>query len=157
MSTIFNIFKIFKPYPTRYYENTLALEINVGMTNRDADFEPCFKVDNVKLPPGGHFGVSAATGALAGTVPPNTGPPNTGPPNTGPPNTAPPNTAPPNTAPPNTAPSNTAPPNTAPPNTAPPNTTSLLIQHLCHICMFALSARSPAVSRPPDWLDSDHV
>ena len=29
--------------------------------------------------------------------------------------------------------------------------------HLCHLCMFALSARSPAVSRPPDWLDSSRI
>eukprot|EP00116_Pleurobrachia_bachei_P004807 sb/3465069/ len=49
----------------QYYNKVLALSINPGITTRDSDFEECFKVQNVKLPPGGFFGVSAATGALA--------------------------------------------------------------------------------------------
>ena len=38
-----------------------------GMSNNDRDFEMCFRVDNVVLPKTGYFGVSAATGGLAGT------------------------------------------------------------------------------------------
>ena len=37
-----------------------------GMSNNDKDFEMCFRVDNVILPKTGYFGVSAATGGLAG-------------------------------------------------------------------------------------------
>lgn len=36
-----------------------------GMTNNEADFEMCFRSENVILPPNGYFGVSAATGGLA--------------------------------------------------------------------------------------------
>ena len=32
------------------------------MTNSEQDYEMCFRVDNVGLPKGGYFGVSAATG-----------------------------------------------------------------------------------------------
>ncbi len=38
-----------------------------GMSNNERDFEMCFRVDNVILPKTGYFGVSAATGGLAGT------------------------------------------------------------------------------------------
>ena len=50
----------------RYYQQVLTLEINPGITTRESDFETCFRRENVKLAPGGYFGVSAATGALAG-------------------------------------------------------------------------------------------
>ncbi len=36
------------------------------MTNNKDDFELCLRVENVQLPTEGHFGVSAATGGLAG-------------------------------------------------------------------------------------------
>ena len=49
----------------RYYQQVLTLEMNPGITTRASDFEECFRVENVKLSPGGYFGVSAATGALA--------------------------------------------------------------------------------------------
>lgn len=39
-----------------------------GNTNNDKDFEICFRTENVHLPKAGYFGVSAATGGLAGTV-----------------------------------------------------------------------------------------
>ena len=42
------------------------MEINPGITTRESDFETCFRKENVKLAPGGFFGISAATGALAG-------------------------------------------------------------------------------------------
>ncbi|KAI8441716.1 hypothetical protein MSG28_015246 [Choristoneura fumiferana] len=35
------------------------------MTNNEADYELCFRAENVVLPRGGHFGLSAATGGLA--------------------------------------------------------------------------------------------
>ncbi|KRT85772.1 hypothetical protein AMK59_761, partial [Oryctes borbonicus] len=58
-----------KPFPTRakieYYNNVLTLLFNNGMTNNDKDFDICFRVENVALPKGGYFGLSAATGGLA--------------------------------------------------------------------------------------------
>jgi len=58
-----------RPHPTqvrlRYYQQVLTLEVNPGITTREADFETCFRKENVKLAPGGFFGVTAATGALA--------------------------------------------------------------------------------------------
>ncbi|RVE49737.1 hypothetical protein evm_005607, partial [Chilo suppressalis] len=58
-----------KPFPTRarveYYMNTLTVYFHNGMTNNDADYELCFRSENVVLPRGGLFGVSAATGGLA--------------------------------------------------------------------------------------------
>lgn len=36
------------------------------MSNNEQDYEMCFRVDNVVLPKHGYFGVSAATGGLAG-------------------------------------------------------------------------------------------
>jgi len=35
------------------------------MSNNENDFELCLRVENVHLPPRGHFGLSAATGGLA--------------------------------------------------------------------------------------------
>ncbi len=37
-----------------------------GMSNNEQDYEMCMRVDNLVLPIHGHFGVSAATGGLAG-------------------------------------------------------------------------------------------
>ncbi|XP_053982255.1 protein ERGIC-53 [Hylaeus volcanicus] len=58
-----------KPFATRakieYYQNTLTLLFHNGMTNNEQDYEMCFRVENVVLPRGGYFGVSAATGGLA--------------------------------------------------------------------------------------------
>ena len=42
--------------------------MNPGITTRESDFETCFRKENVKLAPGGFFGISAATGALAGKL-----------------------------------------------------------------------------------------
>ena len=36
------------------------------MSNNEKDFEVCMNVENVHLPKSGFFGVSAATGGLAG-------------------------------------------------------------------------------------------
>jgi len=36
------------------------------MSNNDQDFELCFRSENVVLPKVGYFGISAATGGLAG-------------------------------------------------------------------------------------------
>ncbi|XP_037871478.1 protein ERGIC-53 [Bombyx mori] len=58
-----------KPFPTRakieYYMNTLTVYFHNGMTNNEQDYELCFRAENVVLPRGGHFGLSAATGGLA--------------------------------------------------------------------------------------------
>ncbi|KAJ0170116.1 hypothetical protein K1T71_014044 [Dendrolimus kikuchii] len=58
-----------KPFPTRakieYYMNTLTVYFHNGMTSNEADYELCFRAENVVLPRGGHLGVSAATGGLA--------------------------------------------------------------------------------------------
>ncbi|CAH2084301.1 unnamed protein product [Euphydryas editha] len=58
-----------KPFPTRarieYYMNTLTVYFHNGLTNNEADFELCFRAENVVLPRGGYFGLSAATGGLA--------------------------------------------------------------------------------------------
>ncbi len=39
-----------------------------GMSNNEQDYEMCLRADNVVLPGEGYFGVSAATGGLAGGV-----------------------------------------------------------------------------------------
>ncbi|CAH0599968.1 unnamed protein product [Chrysodeixis includens] len=58
-----------KPFPTRarieYYLNTLTVYFHNGMTNNEADYELCFRAENVILPRGGVLGLSAATGGLA--------------------------------------------------------------------------------------------
>lgn len=38
----------------------------MGMTTNSEDFELCTRIENVHLPKEGFFGVSAATGGLAG-------------------------------------------------------------------------------------------
>lgn len=37
-----------------------------GMTDSEQDYEICFRQENVFLPSRGYFGLSAATGGLAG-------------------------------------------------------------------------------------------
>lgn len=58
-----------KPFPTRarieYFENTLTVLFNNGMTNDERNYEMCFRVENIALPKNGYFGISAATGGLA--------------------------------------------------------------------------------------------
>ncbi|XP_039747820.1 protein ERGIC-53 [Pararge aegeria] len=58
-----------KPFPTRarveYFLNTLTVHFHNGLTNNEADYELCFRAENVVLPRGGYFGLSAATGGLA--------------------------------------------------------------------------------------------
>ncbi|XP_074211584.1 protein ERGIC-53 isoform X2 [Camelus bactrianus] len=58
-----------KPYPVRakiiYYQKTLTVMINNGFTPDKNDYEFCAKVENMIIPAQGHFGISAATGALA--------------------------------------------------------------------------------------------
>lgn len=58
-----------KPFPTRarieYFRNTLTVMFHNGMTNNDQDYEMCLRAENVRLPPRGYFGLSAATGGLA--------------------------------------------------------------------------------------------
>ncbi|XP_076081528.1 protein ERGIC-53-like isoform X1 [Mytilus galloprovincialis] len=58
-----------KPYPVRvkveYYNRILTVFINTGLTNNKDDFELCLRQENVDLPKGGYFGISAATGGLA--------------------------------------------------------------------------------------------
>uniref|UniRef100_A0A8D3A024 Lectin, mannose-binding, 1 n=1 Tax=Scophthalmus maximus TaxID=52904 RepID=A0A8D3A024_SCOMX len=59
-----------KPYPVRakimYYKQTLTVMINNGFTPDRDDYEFCTKVDNMVIPTEGFFGISAATGGLAG-------------------------------------------------------------------------------------------
>ena len=38
------------------------------MSNKDDDYELCMRAENVQLPKDGFFGVSAATGGLAGKL-----------------------------------------------------------------------------------------
>lgn len=42
--------------------------INNGFTPDKEDYEFCTKVDNMVIPPEAFFGLSAATGGLAGTA-----------------------------------------------------------------------------------------
>ncbi|MGH0165609.1 UNVERIFIED_CONTAM: hypothetical protein FKN15_049273 [Acipenser sinensis] len=59
-----------KPYPVRakitYYKKSLMVWINNGFTPDKEDYEFCAKVDNMIIPAEGFFGISAATGGLAG-------------------------------------------------------------------------------------------
>ena len=48
---------------------SMQVSINNGLTNAREDFELCARAENVELPRNGYFGVSAATGALAGLSP----------------------------------------------------------------------------------------
>lgn len=58
-----------KPFPVRakieYYQNTLTVMFQNGMSNNEQDYEMCLRVGNVILPKTGHFGLTAATGGLA--------------------------------------------------------------------------------------------
>lgn len=58
-----------KPFATRarieYYQNVLTVSFHNGITTNEGDYELCFRTENVILPKGGYFGVSAATGGLA--------------------------------------------------------------------------------------------
>ena len=38
------------------------------MSNNEFDYEMCMRIDNIILPKNGYFGVSAATGGLAGKL-----------------------------------------------------------------------------------------
>jgi lectin, mannose-binding 1 len=40
--------------------------VHNGLTNNKDDFDMCIRAENVDLPQNGYFGVSAATGGLAG-------------------------------------------------------------------------------------------
>lgn len=59
-----------KPFPVRtkihYFKNVLTVMFNNGMSNSETDFELCMRVENVFIPARGYFGISAATGGLAG-------------------------------------------------------------------------------------------
>ncbi len=59
-----------KPFPVKvkieYFNNVLTVLFHNGMSNNERDFEVCMRVENVFLPKAGHFGISAATGGLAG-------------------------------------------------------------------------------------------
>jgi hypothetical protein len=63
----------FSPVPIDMWSEVVIFNLQVmfhnGMSNNDKDFEMCFKVDNVVLPKTGYFGISAATGGLAGKLP----------------------------------------------------------------------------------------
>ena len=52
----------------RYYNNILTVFYHGGMTNKDEDYELCMRAENVHLPKQGFFGVTAATGGLAGNT-----------------------------------------------------------------------------------------
>lgn len=58
-----------KPFPVRakieYYKNALTVYFQSGMTNNEKEYELCFRSENVILPKGGYFGITAATGGLA--------------------------------------------------------------------------------------------
>ncbi|XP_036592397.1 protein ERGIC-53-like [Trichosurus vulpecula] len=58
-----------RPYPFRaritYWEEKLRVSVNNGLTTQGAIDEICTEVGPLLLPPGGFFGVSAATGILA--------------------------------------------------------------------------------------------
>ncbi|XP_072881583.1 protein ERGIC-53-like isoform X2 [Hemitrygon akajei] len=49
----------------RYYQKTLQVYLNLGRTDISDNYELCTEVTDVYLPLNGHFGVSAATGAVA--------------------------------------------------------------------------------------------
>ncbi|GCB60501.1 protein ERGIC-53-like [Scyliorhinus torazame] len=49
----------------RYYQKTLQLYLNVGVTDFDENYEFCAEVRDMNLPSSGYFGVSAATGGVA--------------------------------------------------------------------------------------------
>ncbi|XP_038640201.1 protein ERGIC-53-like [Scyliorhinus canicula] len=49
----------------RYYQKTLQLYLNLGVTDFDENYEFCAEVRDMNLPSSGYFGVSAATGGVA--------------------------------------------------------------------------------------------
>ncbi|XP_062926553.1 protein ERGIC-53-like isoform X2 [Mobula hypostoma] len=49
----------------RYYRKTLQVYLNLGRTDISENYELCTEVTDMHLPLNGHFGVSAATGAVA--------------------------------------------------------------------------------------------
>ncbi|VDK53705.1 unnamed protein product [Cylicostephanus goldi] len=59
-----------KPYPVHlrieYLKNVLTVYVDDGM-QQTPRFELCMRAENILLPRNGHFGMSAATGGLAGT------------------------------------------------------------------------------------------
>ena len=61
-----------KPFPVRakieYYKNVLTVHFHSGMSNNERDFELCIRKEGVTLPKSGFFGISAATGGLAGKL-----------------------------------------------------------------------------------------
>ena len=61
-----------KPFPVRakieYYKNVLTVHFHSGMSNNERDFELCIRKEGVQLPKNGFFGISAATGGLAGKI-----------------------------------------------------------------------------------------
>ncbi|XP_074140984.1 protein ERGIC-53-like [Sminthopsis crassicaudata] len=61
-----------RPYPFRarisYWEEKLQVSVSNGFTTQGAIDEVCAEVGPLLLPAGGYFGVSAATGTLAGTA-----------------------------------------------------------------------------------------
>lgn len=56
-------------YPVKvkvtYHRHVLAVHISDGMTQMER-YELCLRVENIFLPRNGYFGLSAATGGLAG-------------------------------------------------------------------------------------------
>ena len=59
-----------KPFPVHvkveYSKNVLTVSMTDGLTAQHR-FELCMRAENIFLPRNGYFGVSAATGALAGS------------------------------------------------------------------------------------------
>ena len=49
-----------------YYNGRLSLYFNNGVVSSDEGYELCTEAENVVLPNRGYFGLSAATGGLAG-------------------------------------------------------------------------------------------
>lgn len=58
-----------KPFPVRlkieYFKKALTVNYHSGLNNDLSNYEICTRIENIDLPPNGHFGVSAATGGLA--------------------------------------------------------------------------------------------
>ena len=46
----------------------LTVHFHSGMSNNERDFELCIRKEGVTLPKSGFFGISAATGGLAGKL-----------------------------------------------------------------------------------------
>lgn len=50
-----------------YFKNILTVYLSDGLTQQPR-YEICLRVENIFLPRNGYFGISAATGGLAGTL-----------------------------------------------------------------------------------------